>query len=155
MINPLALPDRFLKKIHFEPNTSCWLWSGLLNVDEYGRYKHKGKTILSHRFTWYFFKGPILKGLHIDHFVCDTPSCCNPEHLKVVSPKENILRGKGFGAVNSRKTHCPSGHEYTKESVYVLLSGLCKGHRRCKICKNSRDKVYRANKTKKDEDNVK
>ncbi|UOW92805.1 HNH endonuclease [Microbacterium phage RobinRose] len=42
------------------------------------------------------------------------------------------------GIANSRKTHCPKNHEYTKANTIVEKSG----RRRCRTCKNTRNAAY-------------
>ncbi len=72
--------------------------------------------------------GPIPSGMVLDH-QCETPSCVNPDHLRPKTQKANILRGKGWGAVNARKTHCKEGH--------ILTAG--KVGRKCRVCKKDYD----------------
>jgi hypothetical protein len=43
---------------------------------------------------------------------------------------ENIRRGEGIGVVNSRRTHCVHGHEFTAENTYRDP----KGRRQCREC---------------------
>jgi len=69
----------------------------------------------------------------LDH-LCKTRQCVNPDHLEAVTHKENIRRGetgKHNNHHNKFKTHCPQGHEYSKENMYVYLNG----GRQCKTCK--------------------
>lgn len=40
------------------------------------------------------------------------------------------LGGKANGAKNKAKTHCPRGHEYSKENTYIY-----KGNRTCRACR--------------------
>jgi hypothetical protein len=120
----------------------CWIFAGSVNDKGYGRVIHwyKGKAIQEypHRLTYTKFKGVIPEGLVVDH-LCRTPLCINPEHLEAVTNKENILRGIGYAGVNTRKTHCPRGHEYTRENTSRFGS---KGWRRCKTCETERSRLY-------------
>lgn len=79
-------------------------------------------------------KGPIPEGLVIDH-LCRNRGCVNPDHLEAVTQRENILRGEGLAAANARKTHCPKGHPYSGENLYVVPSS---GRRQCRICADAR-----------------
>lgn len=40
---------------------------------------------------------------------------------------------------NSKKTHCPQGHKYTKENTYSY-----RGRRYCKTCNRERKRAMRA-----------
>ena len=42
------------------------------------------------------------------------------------------LHGQGRGSNNRVKTHCPKGHPYTGDNLYVDP----KGNRRCRACKS-------------------
>ncbi len=65
-----------------------------------------------------------------------TKLCINPEHLEAVTQKENILRGIGAPAVNARKTHCPRGHPFDGDNLYVKPNG----DRQCRICRSVQSK---------------
>lgn len=99
----------------------CWLWTRATDKRfGYGIYgaptlQGRGfKTILAHRYAYIqFFGDPINENL--DH-LCRTEKCVNPWHLDDVTHKENVLRGIGPTAINSRKNSCPKGHEYESRS---------------------------------------
>src|SRR5262245_51721233 len=59
---------------------SCWLWTGGTTTAGYGHLRHEGRDLLAHRVTWALRHGPIGPHLDICHR-CDTPPCCNPDHL--------------------------------------------------------------------------
>ena len=90
-------------------------------------------TFLAHRLSYKTFVGEIPDGLHIDHLACDNPPCFNYEHLDPSTQVANTLRGNGWGGVNSRKTHCPRGHEYNDQNTKIKMTK--KGPARvCKLC---------------------
>lgn len=73
---------------------SCWEWSQ--KVDKQTGYGWKtvgNKSLLAHRWVWTMFRGPIPKGLVIDH-VCRNRKCVNPFHLRVVTQAENTRAGE-------------------------------------------------------------
>lgn len=74
--------------------------------------------------------GPIPEGMSLDH-LCDTPRCINPEHLKPVSIRDNVLRSEITRAgINLRRTECINGHQFTVENTYVRPYG----GRTCREC---------------------
>jgi len=66
----------------------------------------------------------------------------NPLHLEAVTQRENILLGVGASARNAAKTHCPRGHAYTTDNIYVTK----RGGRECRACRIARSN--RANEAK-------
>lgn len=129
-----------------EPNTGCVLWTGPDNGNGYGNTTYLGKTRYAHRLAYENAKGPIPKGLHIDH-LCRTRACINPDHLEAVSQRENNLRGNSVMARQARQTHCKNGHPLVPGNL--VKSHLSRGERRCREChcKWMRDR-YQANKVK-------
>ena len=97
--------------------------------------------MLAHRFSYELFRGNIPAGLTVDH-LCKNTACVNPYHLEVVTQRENNLRGNNWAGINSRKTHCPKGHEYTKENTVIWDNGS-NGARRCKICLKEKSFIER------------
>lgn len=53
-------------------------------------------------------------------------------------------RPKGAGTANRDKTHCPYGHEYAEGNTIHDSTG----RRRCRTCRNSRNRRYMANRRK-------
>ena len=116
------------------PEIGCFMWFGAINITTgYGIIKIDGKQWLAHRAMYIIEKGEILEGLVLDH-LCRNRWCVNPNHLEPVTHKTNILRGIGFSAVNSRKTHCPNGHIYDDENTHISKQG----YRRCRACDRDR-----------------
>lgn len=71
--------------------SGCWLWLGSWHKTGYGKLSSNGRnTIVVPRLFYTHFKGPIPDGLHVCH-KCDTPACCNPDHLFLGEPKDNAV----------------------------------------------------------------
>lgn len=134
--------DRFTDKICVEPG-GCWRWtaasSGRTETSRYGRFNVAGRTAKAHRLAYEAAVGQIPPGLTIDH-LCRNTLCVNPNHLEVVTHRENILRGEGVAAVHARKESCVRGHPFSHENTYVEPNSS----RRCKICKRANQRFHRA-----------
>jgi len=121
---------RFWSKVDFDGPGGCWLWTASISSKGYGQSYFKGVTVIAHRLSYELLIGPIPDGLQIDH-LCRVRHCVNSDHLEPVTPMVNALRGNGTAAINSRKTHCINGHEFSP--INTLISP--KGWRTCKACK--------------------
>lgn len=117
-----------------DPISGCHIWNGPKNKMKYGFVYGQFTPgvglgrIMAHRYAYERAHGPIPEGFVIDH-LCRTPLCVNPAHMEVVTIAENVRRGVHS---NTKVTHCPQGHPYAGENLYVKPSGqrLCKRCRR-------------------------
>ena len=126
--------ERFGLKVSPQTN-GCWLWIGGKQGNGYGNYGAGGKQYTVHRFLYEVVRGPVPRGLELDH-LCRQRNCVRPSHLEAVTPTENKLRGMGVGGINHRKTHCQNGHP--------LVPQKSKPHHRfCPICANERHREWR------------
>lgn len=106
--------ERLLRLIH--KTDDCWIWKGTVSQQHgYGHYGHTG--IQAHRAVYEAFVGKISEGLQLDH-LCRNKVCVNPAHLEPVTARENTLRSNAPSAINAKKTHCDSGHEFTEANTY-------------------------------------
>ena len=88
-----------------------------------------------HRWAWEDANSPIPVSLVIDH-LCRIHNCVRPSHLEPVTNSENLLRGNGWAAKNSRKTHCPKSHLLSGKNLRVTKAGT----RRCRECDRVRER---------------
>jgi hypothetical protein len=72
--------------------------------------------------------------------LCRVRNCVNPAHLEAVTFHENIGRGLSPQVLNSRKTHCKRGHEFTLANTYVSFY-RGRPRRRCRACHAERMNV--------------
>ncbi len=128
--------DKFEERYIPEPNSGCWLWLGTLDGKGYGVLSVNRRNVYAHRFSYVKKYGPIPKGKELDH-KCRNTYCCNPDHVEAVTHRENMLRSEiTLGGRHIRRTHCPKGHEYSKENTYIDPLNT----RFCKICRRAFDK---------------
>lgn len=117
----------------------CWLWTGGLTNPGYARmsWKQDGVTNIpgAHRVILHALGQPVPQGMVVDH-LCRVRHCINPDHLEVVTQRENVMRSPiAPGALNAAKTHCAQGHPYTPENTYVWVHTTRSTTTRiCKTC---------------------
>lgn len=140
------LKTRLLNFTSPEPNTGCWLWLGAIGDKGYGSFTVSGRSRGAHRVMYQLSVGPIPEGLVIDH-LCRTRCCVNPQHMEPVMSRENSIRGIGWAGTNSRKTHCPKGHD-DLGSIGRKKGRECRECHRIrarKVTAAKRDAAFRAN----------
>lgn len=81
----------------------CWVWAGNLMPDGYGRIRFGGAFQQVHRISYQLEVGPIPAGAQIDH-TCHNRACINPDHLRIVTNKQNQENQSG-SHVGSRSSH--------------------------------------------------
>lgn len=130
MTKAISLAEKLDRHSIPEPMSGCWLWLARTNENGYGMLTIDGIPKLAHRLSWERSGRLLVPGLVLDHR-CRVRSCINPEHLRQVTQKENLLAsGETLSGANARKTHCPQGHEYD-----WISGGNRPGRRLCKQCK--------------------
>lgn len=114
--------------------TGCRVWQGSRFGGGYGQINAgPGRTKYAHRVAWEVARGPIPDGLVLDH-LCRNRACINPDHLRPITNRENILAGVGAPAMHATKDRCPRGHVYDMRTK--------DGRRGCRVCKNEQVKLY-------------
>jgi hypothetical protein len=77
-------------------DTACWTWPGPTSGESgrgkgYGRTCIDGGTVATHKAMWICEHGPIPPRKQLDH-LCGNRLCCNPDHLELVTHKQNQKR---------------------------------------------------------------
>lgn len=116
------------------------IFTGTLNENGYGLINYQGRTYGCHRLSAVFFLNLNIfdESLQANHKPeCESRACWIFEHLYIGTQSNNIQDIIKAGNHNQLiKTHCPQGHEYTKENTYITK----KNFRMCRICKNASSK---------------
>jgi len=146
---PRSVFERFWEKVEEDPATGCWLWTASRGRGGYGNFsvgpgrplgphqrRSRGRgpgprlcSVVAHRHAYRQLVGPIPSWLQVHH-VCVNPSCVNPEHLELATPRDNTLASNNPTANNARKTHCLRGHPLSGSNLYRFPSG----RRGCRTC---------------------
>jgi hypothetical protein len=105
----------------------CWLWSGALNSKGYGHIRiggRGGRAVGTHQLAFYLTHGYLPSMvLH----TCDTPNCCNPDHLFAGTGKANaddtMAKGRGNQPKGERNAHA----KLTEDDVLLLRAMKARG----------------------------
>jgi hypothetical protein len=136
--------DRLDNMTDLDLETGCLVWRGAVDKRGYGRITDDtGWRDMAHRLSYKLNVGEIPRGLVIHH-KCYNTRCVNPEHLEPTTHNDNIVtKGKSNAAyLNSIKTHCNQGHEFTQENTYYHTNKWGKKNRTCKTCHKKRVENY-------------
>lgn len=125
--------DRAMARLSYDHG--CWRWGGALDPNGYGRISNRNGTQLVHRVVYQALVGPIPDGFVLDH-LCRNPTCVNPDHMDVVTMRENVDRGR-----SKAKSHCKWGHEYTPANTLIR-----KDKRVCRECNRQWQNRYQMDK---------
>lgn len=118
IIRHLPVADRFWLKV--EKTDTCWNWTGSKNTTGYGIFKFGGSQMVSHRFSYQLLVSQIPPGMVIDHR-CFNKSCVNPEHMKVVTQKQNCENQAGPSKNN--KTGVRGVHWHSAKKKFIATIG--------------------------------
>lgn len=91
------IEHRFWPKVKRGAPTECWLWQAKARLREYGSIFAWGRPQYTHRIAYALGRGDLSLGDHVLHR-CDTPLCCNPDHLfigdQATNMKDRFAKGR-------------------------------------------------------------
>jgi len=125
--------SRFNRKTRYNPQNGCIEWTACKDKDGYGLFRINGIQHRAHRAIYFLLLGSPLPSNFIVCHKCDNPSCVNVNHHFIgdhsMNVKDSVAKGR---QKEIRKTHCPQGHPFSGENLYIVAKT---GKRQCKICR--------------------
>lgn len=104
--------DRFWRRVIIQPS-GCWEWQGFLQ-NGYGFFWMNGRSMRPQRFSFTYFTSKVVpSGFDLDH-LCRNRKCVNPNHLEIVTRRENLRRGSPKRLYGT----CWRGHLLGKNNIY-------------------------------------
>ena len=80
-----------------DEKTGCWLWQFCRKPSGYGQVRWKRKPYQAHRWVYERLVGPVPRNMEVHHEVCNNRGCVNPNHMEIVTHRENLVRKFGNG----------------------------------------------------------
>jgi hypothetical protein len=114
-----VMEQRFWNKVN--KTDTCWLWTGSIDKQGYGRVRYGKKLIATHRASWLLSGNTIPEGLvicHAPHEICGNRHCVNPAHLRTDTKGANATDRIADGT-SARGTKNP-GSILTEEQVRAI-----------------------------------
>lgn len=90
LINPDPV-IRFWQRV--DKTGTCWNWTGPRSRG-YGDFNHQTVRYRAHRYSYELLHGPIADDKDVDH-ICHNTACVNPDHLRLVTAKQNAENRSG------------------------------------------------------------
>lgn len=90
LLESVSNTDAFWSRVGIGAENECWNWLGAKGDKGYGLYSPlPGITLRAHRVAYALHNSGIEDSKFVCHH-CDNPSCCNPLHLFLGTPKDNV-----------------------------------------------------------------
>lgn len=117
----------------------CWLWTGSVSKGGYGLWNFEWKdervSIGAHRLNYMVHNKVMLDPSQILMHSCDTPRCCNPNHLTIGTYAENAAdrnrKGRTYFVHKEGFIHCPHcrqdklPHNFPEKATFISNKIWC------------------------------
>jgi len=127
--------NKFRNQIQEGGSDECWNWLGCKGENGYGIFGFSAlmgdyKNRYAHRIAWFLHNNQLIKeGMQILH-TCDNPLCCNPNHLYVGTPLDNMKDRDRRGRWHNRRL-------FTEQAVIEMRKRHSNGESIALIRRNS------------------
>lgn len=122
------LYQKILRNLRVNRGTGCWEWTGWVPKNGYPSIsigpRVGRRCVLLHRMMMEHRHGKLPRDIFVCHR-CDNRRCCNPSHLFLGSPADNIRDASTKGRLASGERH-PWSKLTKEDAVYIRESGLGK-----------------------------
>jgi hypothetical protein len=116
-----------------EDENGCWIWLRDLSYG-YAKVSVNRITVRGHRLSCWLFHGRLPGPGEVVHHTCEVRRCVNPEHLEIVTCRENLMSSDTPAKRNAEKTHCCRDHEFNEVNTRYGEDG----RRHCRLCNRVR-----------------
>lgn len=102
-----------------DENTGCVLWKGSVDTYGYGHARWHGKRRKAHVMAFELAGGVLSPSMVIRH-LCNNTRCCNPQHLRLGTPLENMSDKARSGIVAGERSPKASLTNAQAVAIYAL-----------------------------------
>lgn len=120
---------RFWSKVDMRTPEECWNWQASLNHHGYGRFKLASEVVIhSNRMAW-ALANRTDPGEQMVLHGCDNPACCNPSHLRLGTPGDNIrdMDERGRRVIANQAGEANGAAKLDESALALIVSRLREG----------------------------
>jgi hypothetical protein len=114
------LADKFWSFVDKRGPDDCWFWTRAKDGKGYGALKCLDKIRPAHQIAYILAKGVVQLGHCVRHS-CDSPACCNPNHLLTGTHKDNMRDMSERRRVGTRHGHENIAAKLTAQQVIGIV----------------------------------